>query len=81
VRGDGNDTPGVASRIIDRSFRNGIPKMFAALVLRSLWGWRLFAIDSSGRIKKSLVLGRGKWSEINAVKSLSDFPERGHRQR
>lgn len=52
---------GLASRILEASFRTEIPKMFAALVLVSLTGIAIFAVFN---IVARLVLGKWHESEI-----------------
>lgn|GEM_PF-2544975 len=52
---------GLASRIIESSFRNEIPRMFAAPVLVSLLGVAIFLMTS---LASKLVLGRWHESEI-----------------
>jgi NitT/TauT family transport system permease protein len=52
---------GLASRILEASFRTEIPKMFAALVLVSLTGIVIFAVFN---IVARLVLGKWHESEI-----------------
>ena len=61
VAGTTGRNTGLASRIIESSYRNEIPRMFAALVLVSLLGIAIFALTSwlSRR-----VLGHWHESEI-----------------
>jgi NitT/TauT family transport system permease protein len=54
---------GLASRILEASFRTEIPKMFAALVLVSLTGVMIFVLFN---IVSKLVLGRWHESEVKA---------------
>lgn len=61
VAGATGTNTGLASRIIESSFRNEIPKMFAALVLVSLMGVAIFLTTS---LASKLVLGRWHESEI-----------------
>src|SRR4051812_19660678 len=52
---------GLASRILEASFRTEIPKMFAALVLVSLTGIAIFAVFN---VVARLVLGKWHESEV-----------------
>lgn len=61
VAGATGTNTGLASRIIESSFRNEIPRMFAALVLVSLLGVAIFLATS---LASKLVLGRWHESEI-----------------
>ncbi len=61
VAGTTGRNTGLASRIIESSFRNEIPRMFAALVLVSLLGIAIFLATSA---LSRLVLGRWHESEI-----------------
>lgn len=61
VAGTTGRNTGLASRIIESSFRNEIPRMFAALVLVSLLGIAIFAATSWASRR---VLGRWHESEI-----------------
>jgi len=61
VAGATGTNTGLASRIIESSFRNEIPKMFAALVLVSLLGVAIFLMTA---LASKLVLGRWHESEI-----------------
>jgi NitT/TauT family transport system permease protein len=54
---------GLASRILEASFRTEIPKMFAALVLVSLTGVMIFVLFN---IVSKLVLGKWHESEVKA---------------
>ncbi len=54
---------GLASRILEASFRTEIPKMFAALVLVSLTGVMIFLIFN---LVSKLVLGKWHESEVKA---------------
>jgi NitT/TauT family transport system permease protein len=54
---------GLASRILEASFRTEIPKMFAALVLVSLTGVMIFVIFN---VVSKLVLGKWHESEVKA---------------
>jgi NitT/TauT family transport system permease protein len=54
---------GLASRILEASFRTEIPKMFAALVLVSLTGVMIFVIFN---LVSKLVLGKWHESEVKA---------------
>ncbi|NJM43780.1 MAG: ABC transporter permease [Brachymonas sp.] len=54
---------GLASRILEASFRTEIPKMFAALVLVSLTGVMIFLIFN---LLSKLVLGKWHESEVKA---------------
>ncbi len=54
---------GLASRILEASFRTEIPKMFAALVLVSLTGVMIFVLFN---IISKLVLGKWHESEVKA---------------
>ena len=58
----GKDT-GLASRILEASFRTEIPKMFAALVLVSLTGIMIFVVFN---LVSKLVLGSWHESEIKS---------------
>ena len=61
VAGTAGQSTGLASRILESSFRNEIPRMFAALFLVSLLGILIFLITSW---LSRLVLGRWHESEI-----------------
>jgi NitT/TauT family transport system permease protein len=61
VAGTAGQSTGLASRILESSFRNEIPRMFAALFLVSLLGIVIFLITSW---LSRLVLGRWHESEI-----------------
>lgn len=61
VAGATGANTGLASRIIESSFRNEIPRMFAALVLVSLLGVAIFLMTS---LASKLVLGKWHESEI-----------------
>lgn len=61
VAGSAGQSTGLASRILESSFRNEIPRMFAALFLVSLLGIVIFLITSW---LSRLVLGRWHESEI-----------------
>jgi NitT/TauT family transport system permease protein len=61
VAGATGANTGLASRIIESSFRNEIPRMFAALVLVSLLGVAIFLMTA---LASKLVLGRWHESEI-----------------
>jgi NitT/TauT family transport system permease protein len=61
VAGTTGRNTGLASRIIESSFRNEIPRMFAALTLVSLLGIAIFALTSWASRK---VLGHWHESEI-----------------
>ncbi len=61
VAGTTGRNTGLASRIIESSFRNEIPRMFAALVLVSLLGIAIFALTSWASRR---VLGHWHESEI-----------------
>ncbi|MBP7000275.1 ABC transporter permease [Amaricoccus sp.] len=61
VAGTTGRNTGLASRIIESSFRNEIPRMFAALTLVSLLGIVIFALTSWASRR---VLGRWHESEI-----------------
>lgn len=61
VAGTTGRNTGLASRIIESSFRNEIPRMFAALVLVSLLGIGIFALTSWASRR---VLGHWHESEI-----------------
>lgn len=61
VAGATGANTGLASRIIESSFRNEIPRMFAALVLVSLLGVAIFLTTS---LASKLVLGKWHESEI-----------------
>lgn len=61
VAGATGANTGLASRIIESSFRNEIPRMFAALVLVSLLGVAIFLLTAYA---SKLVLGRWHESEI-----------------
>lgn len=61
VAGTTGRNTGLASRIIESSFRNEIPRMFAALTLVSLLGIAIFALTSWASRR---VLGRWHESEI-----------------
>lgn len=61
VAGATGANTGLASRIIESSFRNEIPRMFAALVLVSLLGVAIFLATA---LASKLVLGRWHESEI-----------------
>jgi NitT/TauT family transport system permease protein len=54
---------GLASRILEASFRTEIPKMFAALVLVSLTGVMIFVLFN---LVSKLVLGKWHESEVKA---------------
>ena len=54
---------GLASRILEASFRTEIPKMFAALVLVSLTGVMIFVLFN---VVSKLVLGKWHESEVKA---------------
>ena len=61
VAGTAGQNTGLASRILESSFRNNIPRMFAALLLVSALGITIFLITS---YLSKLVLGRWHESEI-----------------
>ena len=61
VAGTAGQSTGLASRILESSFRNEIPRMFAALFLVSLLGIVIFLVTSW---LSRLVLGRWHESEI-----------------
>ncbi len=61
VAGTAGQNTGLASRILESSFRNNIPRMFAALILVSALGITIFLITS---YLSRLVLGRWHESEI-----------------
>lgn len=61
VAGTAGQSTGLASRILESSFRNEIPRMFSALFLVSLLGIVIFLITSW---LSRLVLGRWHESEI-----------------
>ena len=61
VAGTAGQSTGLASRILESSFRNEIPRMFAALLLVSLLGIVIFLVTSW---LSRLVLGRWHESEI-----------------
>jgi NitT/TauT family transport system permease protein len=61
VAGATGANTGLASRIIESSFRNEIPRMFAALVLVSLLGIAIFLMTA---LASKLVLGHWHESEI-----------------
>lgn len=61
VAGTAGQHTGLASRILESSFRNHIPRMFAALILVSALGITIFLITS---FLSRLVLGRWHESEI-----------------
>ncbi len=61
VAGTAGQNSGLASRILESSFRNEIPRMFAALILVSLLGIAIFLATSW---LSKLVLGRWHESEI-----------------
>ena len=61
VAGATGANTGLASRIIESSFRNEIPRMFAALVLVSLLGVAIFLMTA---FASKLVLGKWHESEI-----------------
>ncbi|MCX7568122.1 ABC transporter permease [Sulfitobacter sp. F26169L] len=61
VAGSAGQNTGLASRILESSFRNEIPKMFAALLLVSLLGIAIFLATS---FLSKLVLGKWHESEI-----------------
>ncbi|PQO24171.1 ABC transporter ATP-binding protein [Rhodobacteraceae bacterium WD3A24] len=61
VAGATGQNTGLASRIIEASFRNEIPRMFAALVLVSLLGVAIFLLTT---LASKLVLGHWHESEI-----------------
>lgn len=61
VAGTAGQNTGLASRILESSFRNNIPRMFAALFLVSVLGIAIFLITS---FLSHLVLGRWHESEI-----------------
>lgn len=61
VAGTAGRETGLASRILEASFRTEIPKMFAALVLVSLTGISIFLIFN---LVSKLVLGKWHESEI-----------------
>lgn len=61
VAGTAGQSTGLASRILESSFRNEIPRMFAALFLVSLLGIVIFLMTSW---LSRLVLGRWHESEI-----------------
>lgn len=61
VAGATGANTGLASRIIESSFRNEIPRMFAALVLVSLLGIAIFLMTA---LASKLVLGKWHESEI-----------------
>lgn len=61
VAGTAGQNSGLASRILESSFRNEIPRMFAALILVSLLGIAIFLVTSW---LSKLVLGRWHESEI-----------------
>jgi NitT/TauT family transport system permease protein len=63
VAGAAGRETGLASRILEASFRTEIPKMFAALVLVSLTGIAIFLIFN---LVARLVLGKWHESEIKA---------------
>ncbi|MCB4919860.1 ABC transporter permease [Brucella intermedia] len=61
VAGTAGQSTGLASRILESSFRNEIPRMFAALFLVSLLGIVIFLVTSW---LSRIVLGRWHESEI-----------------
>jgi len=61
VAGSAGQNTGLASRILESSFRNEIPKMFAALFLVSLLGIAIFLATA---LLSKLVLGKWHESEI-----------------
>jgi NitT/TauT family transport system permease protein len=61
VAGSAGQNTGLASRILESSFRNEIPKMFAALLLVSLLGIVIFIATA---LLSKLVLGKWHESEI-----------------
>ena len=61
VAGTAGQHTGLASRIIESSFRSEIPRMFAALVLVSLLGIVIFLLTSWASRK---VLGHWHESEV-----------------
>ncbi len=61
VAGTAGQNSGLASRILESSFRNEIPRMFAALILVSLLGIAIFLATSW---LSKLVLGKWHESEI-----------------
>ena len=61
VAGSAGQNTGLASRILESSFRNEIPKMFAALLLVSLLGIAIFLATA---LLSKLVLGKWHESEI-----------------
>lgn len=61
VAGTAGQNTGLASRILESSFRNNIPRMFAALLLVSALGITIFLMTS---YLSRLVLGRWHESEI-----------------
>ena len=65
VAGTAGQNTGLASRILESSFRFEIPRMFAALFLVSILGISIFLITS---IMSHLVLGHWHESEIKREK-------------
>jgi NitT/TauT family transport system permease protein len=61
VAGTAGQNTGLASRILESSFRNEIPRMFAALFLVSVLGVGIFLVTSW---LSNLVLGHWHESEI-----------------
>ncbi|MEP0050458.1 MAG: ABC transporter permease, partial [Roseobacter sp.] len=61
VAGSAGQNTGLASRILESSFRNEIPKMFAALFLVSLLGIVIFLATA---LLSKIVLGKWHESEI-----------------
>jgi NitT/TauT family transport system permease protein len=61
VAGSAGQNTGLASRILESSFRNEIPKMFAALLLVSLLGIVIFIVTA---LLSKMVLGKWHESEI-----------------
>lgn len=61
VAGTAGQSTGLASRILESSFRNEIPRMFAALILVSVLGVAIFLVTSW---LSRAVLGRWHESEI-----------------
>jgi NitT/TauT family transport system permease protein len=65
VAGSAGQNTGLASRILESSFRNEIPKMFAALFLVSLLGIVIFLATA---LLSKMVLGKWHESEIKREK-------------